>query len=67
MAKRMREKSVEQEAAPVELPALELMEIEVANGEWCIVSADPAKPLTEEQARQVSIGYQAITEILARK
>jgi hypothetical protein len=48
-------------------PILELAEMELADGQWCVVSADPAKPLTEEQAQQVSIGYQAMAQILAGK
>ncbi len=54
MAKRARNKILERAAAPVELPALDLTEAELADAQWCVVSADPAKPLTEEQARQVS-------------
>jgi hypothetical protein len=57
MAKRARKKS--------ELPMLDLMEVEFAEGEWCVISADRSKHLTEEQARQVSLGYQAIAQILA--
>jgi hypothetical protein len=58
-----RKTPVEQEA--VELPALEIAEMKLADGQWCVVSADPAKPLTEEQARAVALGYQAIAQILA--
>jgi hypothetical protein len=64
MAKRQRKG--EQEAAPLKLPILELVGIEL-DGEWCVVSADPAKPLTEEQAFKVVVGYRAVSEMLAGK
>jgi hypothetical protein len=52
-----RMKAADRETDPDELPIFELAEVELA--------ADPAKPLTMEQAQQVSIGYQAMAEILA--
>jgi hypothetical protein len=46
---------------------LDLTQMQLADGEWCIVSADPEKPLTEKQARAVLISYRVIAEILVGK
>jgi hypothetical protein len=39
---------------------LELITVEVAPGEWGVVGALNQKPLTEEQAKQVILAYEAI-------
>jgi hypothetical protein len=51
----------------MDFPTLELAEMELADGEWCIVSADPAKPLTEEQAHKVVLGYLTIVLLVSRE
>jgi hypothetical protein len=49
----------------MDFPTLELAEMELADGEWCVVSADPAKPLTHEQAHKVVLAYLTIVSLLA--
>ncbi len=53
------------EEQEVELPALDLTAIQLPDGQWAVVSSDTTRPLTEEQARKILCGYQAIFEILA--
>jgi hypothetical protein len=43
------------------------MEMELPDGSWCVVSADPTKPLTQEQAAAVCVGYLAMAEIIAEE
>jgi hypothetical protein len=49
---------------PLDLPLLELTTMELPDGSWCVVSNNPLKPLTQEQADNISIGYLAIARML---
>ena len=44
----------------------ELTVVELPDGEFCVVSADPTKPLTENQAEAVAHIVRAMKEILGR-
>ena len=46
-------------------PPLDLTAIQLPGGEWAVVSSDATRPLTEEQARKILCGYQAMFEVLA--
>jgi hypothetical protein len=42
---------------------LDLNVIELLNGQWAVVSADAAKPLTEKEAMHVAACYMACVEL----
>ena len=48
--------------APADLPQLAIAEL--PDGGWCIASAHPERPLTEQEADSVLVHYQAMAEIL---
>jgi hypothetical protein len=54
------------DAENIKLPTLSLATIQLSDGGWAVVSGDPSKPLTEEQAENIAAGYIAMAEILAR-
>jgi hypothetical protein len=45
------------------LPLLKLTTVELASGEWAVVSDDSSHPLTEKQALMVAAGYISVAQM----